>query len=247
MNLQEQTNRIKKMMGILTEQDSVTPTQEPTISGLFKMLEQNGYQRYTDQSKVNQDFGNNKFILGKLEFMYGNPEERTFFYKGKTDNKIFAGRQTTAVTNEKYTNITTGSPSERVKDMVFRTYVFSFPLTSDDHIRDYNGAVNNYILKKGDFIKMSELKKFSDEYLNDYIEGISQGIPENEKLKTYDDNRKQTYLNLTNNELEQAKSLIKKLDDTQKQYEFNQKLNQEYDKILKKGYKISNEKVSVNN
>ena len=95
MNLQENIHRIKKMMGILTEQDSVTPTQEPTISGLFKMLEQNGYQRYTDQSKVNQDFGNNKFILGKLEFMYGNPEERTFFYKGKTntfyiDNEDFS-------------------------------------------------------------------------------------------------------------------------------------------------------------
>ena len=247
MNLQESIHRIKEMMGVLTEQDSTIPTQEPTKNGLLKMLEQNGYQKYTDQSKVNKDFGTNKFILSKLEFMYGDPEEKTYFAKGKTDNTIFAGRQTIMVTNEKYTNITTGPQSERAKDMVFRTYIFSFPLTSNDHVRDYNDAVNNYILKKGDFVKMSELKKFSDEYLNDYIEGISQGIPENEKLKTYDDSKKQIYLNLTNIELEQAKSFIKKLADTQKQYEFNQKLNQEYDKILKKGYKISDEKVSMNN
>ena len=119
MKLQENINRIKEMMGLITESSA------PTVESLFDLLVNNGFNESTED-----DFTN--IIGGKLPlnggWLYINPTTNIFVYKEGNSNKI----------NFKVKNGNLKwSETFPVDDSIINDYVINPPKPKEKTLNDY--------------------------------------------------------------------------------------------------------------
>lgn len=117
-NLNENINRIKQMMGLITEASA------PTVESLFNLLTNNGFKKSTEE-----DF--TKIIGGKLTlnggWLYINPDTNIFVYKEGNDDNI----------NFKVKNgILKWDNSFPVDDTILNDYVINPPKPKEKTIDD---------------------------------------------------------------------------------------------------------------
>jgi len=157
-----ESDLVRIIKRVISEQE----TQGITEQDFIKLLDSNGFTRYTSQGELDSDFGSGKVKFGNAEWFYAIKHESIYCFKIK-NGKIFCGRITTTVKNpgffQKY-GIT------EPRDVSFTTYSFVFPLQGED-MTNYNNAVNNYISNRD---KLSDMTTPDENVLLSFIKQISE-------------------------------------------------------------------------
>lgn len=82
-NLNEQISRIKTMMGLILEVEGSISDED----SLIDLITNNGYKKVETPEEAKKY----NFTLDLYDWMYINPERKTFAYKLKEDKKVFLG------------------------------------------------------------------------------------------------------------------------------------------------------------